>query len=367
MSSWLIRLAKAYHQKLHTFCVLRWGRTKQIWTRDIDKFGSVDIENSLSENCSVPIDRVRDTLLRRYEGYLYEHHNPNGNTLFILPLGIFHRTRHGFGIQFCPDCLASDDQPYVRKSWRLAISVVCTKHRRILADRCPKCKRPFVPHRLELGERNNYTARPLYICHNCGFDLRRSPSKTVPPSQLNRLVRATIKHRLAIQRGWIKISPDTIVYSHLYFIALRRLMLLANSPQKKRFRKATLSIAKQLQIKPIRVPPKLYREIENQPILTRVFALTIADWLLEKWPERFLATCQRHRIWETQLVRDFSEPPYWFWKEVHSRLCVVYSPWRTLFGKRKNEFRSYAEFVRKTLNDGSTAIRRCKLIDKHHY
>lgn len=58
----MIRLAQAYRQKLHTFCVLRWGRNKQIWTRDIDKLGDATVETTLFRCCAVSCQRVNETL-----------------------------------------------------------------------------------------------------------------------------------------------------------------------------------------------------------------------------------------------------------------------------------------------------------------
>lgn len=358
LSSWLIRLAKAYHQKLHTFCVLRWGRTKQIWNRDIDKMGDVQIEASLVRYCAVSRPCVESTLLRSYEGRLYEHHNPNGNTLFLLPLGVFHRTRRRFGTQFCPKCLATDIEPFVRKKWRLAITVVCTEHRCLLQDRCPKCKRAFIPHRHELGDRFRYIPRPIYRCYNCGFDLRRSHSPQISHNHLQRLVRATKEHQQAIERGWIRVAPNTAVYSHLYFIVLRRLMTLVSSPRKTRFRQAVSVVARHLQIAPIKIRHHGRQEVEHQPVLTRAYALIIADWLLANWPDRFLRICRHHHIWETPLVRDVPNPPYWFWREVHGQLSLVYSPWRKFFGKRKKELRSYTEFGRKLMRRLSPGSRQ---------
>lgn len=42
-------------------------------------------------------------------------------------------------LAYCPRCLASDNQPYFRRRWRLAPFVVCLAHRTMLLDRCWNC------------------------------------------------------------------------------------------------------------------------------------------------------------------------------------------------------------------------------------
>lgn len=39
----------------------------------------------------------------------------------------------------CPCCLAEDNVPYWRRSWRLALTTTCQRHHRQFIDRCPGC------------------------------------------------------------------------------------------------------------------------------------------------------------------------------------------------------------------------------------
>jgi len=146
-SSWFCRIAQDNGMKLHTLEVQLWGRDKQIWTRDIDR--SID-EPTLAKVAAVSsttIERARETCLRSYEGRMFERLNVAGNSDWILPSGIFHRKRKRPGMQFCPLCLATDETPYYRKAWRLALSTFCDLHDVMLHDRCPKCQSPVIFHR----------------------------------------------------------------------------------------------------------------------------------------------------------------------------------------------------------------------------
>ena len=42
-------------------------------------------------------------------------------------------------LQYCPCCLATDPQPYFRRSWRFAVAAVCARHRCRLHDACWRC------------------------------------------------------------------------------------------------------------------------------------------------------------------------------------------------------------------------------------
>jgi hypothetical protein len=107
LSSWIVRLAIAHGQKLHTFCSITWPR-KSIWNRDIDKSADVEIVRVLSRKTATHIKRAWATTLASYEGVLYEKHTRFGPAAWIMPVGIYHRKRMQFGLQYCPICLAED-------------------------------------------------------------------------------------------------------------------------------------------------------------------------------------------------------------------------------------------------------------------
>ncbi|SCD42287.1 TniQ family protein [Streptomyces sp. OspMP-M43] len=101
-------------------------------------------------------------------------------------------TRHvlwgrGRGSRFCPDCLHSSEGRW-QLSWRLGFSFACTRHRRLLADRCPHCGR--VPRQRPRSGRS--VPRPE-LCGNtpirfggpgsagCGTDLTHTSTLRLPP------------------------------------------------------------------------------------------------------------------------------------------------------------------------------------------
>jgi len=53
--------------------------------------------------------------------------------------------RQAAWLQFCPQCLAEDEQPYFRRQWRLATTIACARHGSRLLDRCPACGQALAP------------------------------------------------------------------------------------------------------------------------------------------------------------------------------------------------------------------------------
>jgi Bacterial TniB protein/TniQ len=72
--------------------------------------------------------------------------------------------RQATWLQFCPQCLAEDEEPYFRREWRLATTIICARHGSRLLDRCPACGQGLAPI-------NQASLRPQNDCATCGFDL----------------------------------------------------------------------------------------------------------------------------------------------------------------------------------------------------
>ena len=74
-------------------------------------------------------------------------------------------------LAYCPRCLASDNQPYFRRRWRLAPFVVCLAHRTILLDRCWNCS-----SRIDILTQGESGPQPS--CGSCGVLLSMAPATT---------------------------------------------------------------------------------------------------------------------------------------------------------------------------------------------
>lgn len=327
LSSWLVRLAMAHGVKLHTFCSVTWP-LKQIWNRDIDRSADRELLRTLSDKTATPLERVRATTLATYESTLYEEHKSLGPAAWLMPVGIYHRTRRRCGLQFCTFCLAKDAEPYYRRKWRLAFMVACEKHHVLLCDRCPGCHAPINFHRGELGNFKKFAAEPLTVCNLCGFDLRAS-SEIMPPIPITLPeVRFTTKLLRAIDAGFMQVSESVVTYSHLYFAVLRQIMKVM-AMRDRRIHRLRSAISNSFGLAPY-VPPMTKAHLDVQELSTsaRRQLLGLARCLLEEWPNRFIELLREHKIWSSLWLRHF-EPgsqerprtaPFWFWSVVHEHL-----------------------------------------------
>ncbi|MFC4349520.1 TniQ family protein [Kordiimonas lipolytica] len=162
-SSWLTRIALGNGTSAHNFCQSIWPG-KQVWTRDIDVYGWKGLVETLALKTGTPPHQIINLSLSYYEGTVFEEMHGRCPTNWVLPTGIYHRIRRGFGLQWCPKCLQSDPIPYFRRHWRMAFASCCPKHGILLADRCHCCKAPAVPFR-----------KGLVTCFQCTADLRDHP------------------------------------------------------------------------------------------------------------------------------------------------------------------------------------------------
>lgn len=178
LSCWLVRIAHANNLKVQTFCDRVFGHDRQIWNRDIDRFAPRWLINRLSTQTGTPLKVAHETALTTYRVHLYPKRRNSGVLTWILPLEIWHRKHNGYGLQFCPACLAEDEIPYFRKRWRVALYTFCTKHNAMMLDRCPSCGASVCFHRTELGRYGGAYDCLIALCHECRFDLRRSPLAT---------------------------------------------------------------------------------------------------------------------------------------------------------------------------------------------
>jgi hypothetical protein len=308
LSSWVTRVAHAQGLKLQTFSSLVFGRDRTIWNRDIDKLAPDWMITKLSKCTGVSLQTVFGTTLRSYEGVLYEHHQPNGNTKWVLPLGVYHRTHHDFGLQFCPMCIAEDVEPYYRKHWRLAFYTECEKHQVLMHDRCPECAAPVNFHRSEMGARSLIQGSTVH-CHACGFDLRCSQSFRTP-CQDWRTFTAYRSVLLSHQLGWAFIEQTEFPYAQNLFEVLRHLCRLMGSNRKASCLLPYAAEKLGLDISPIKQSQNNTFELHN--VFQRHLLFCCAIWLLLDWPNRFVSVCEELRLSSAYVLVDFIEPPYWF-------------------------------------------------------
>lgn len=308
LSSWLVRMARAYSMKLYTFCKIIWPR--EIWARDIDKSVENGLLKILAQKTATPFQNVFQCTLKAYEGWLHDKHNTEGNTRWIMPLGVYHRIHRHYGLQCCPQCLREDEEPYFRRKWRLAFVTLCEKHRSILIDRCPQCGKAINFHR------NQFDSKAITLCYKCGVDLRElQPNVNCDEQQ--------IEYQLflleTLKRGWVEIPGHGPVYSHLFFTGLRQIVKLPAIGRKAKLLRDCLGeYIGDCKVEEFGRRKGYY--IETLDVLSRAYLLRMANWLLDAWPNRFADLCKKINLLSSDLLSGEMELPYWYWKAVHENL-----------------------------------------------
>lgn len=298
-SSWLFRLAVKNVTKAHTFCRFHFPG-QNFWNRDIDRLIPNQTIERLSLLTEIPFKTIYDLTLRSYEQIIYETCIANSIQKWVLALGIYHRTWKSHGLQFCPGCLSNDEEPYFRKSWRLTLSVLCTRCHTLLHDRCPSCGSPVTFFRSDIGFKTAIAKNPITECSRCGFDLRQSPR--YPPVIGTFGFQSKINQTILSGR-WRNLHP-----SREYFDVLYQILKILRSKSKK-FQSFNHLIMDGENLR-IRELPK-GKEFELFNTIQREQLLRIAIWVLERWPDRLIELSKESKFTTSRLLSDNTYLPSW--------------------------------------------------------
>ncbi len=325
LSCWIVRLAHGHGLKVQTFCNQIFGNQRQVWNRDIDRLAPAWLVEELSYRTGTSAGAAWGTTLKAYEGVLYRKFLPTGTLQWVLSLKMYHRKRKGFGLQFCPKCLAGDSIPYFRKCWRVALMTVCPVHDNQLLDRCPNCGTAIALHRIDMMTAYDFEAGALSYCHACGFDIRDSPNSGPAISYDRETSKFLNGVNLGLyQGGGLSENGDV---EHLE--VLRQLCGLLTS----RYKHAHLREFVLDQIGADEIPLADGRfPFESRTAGERHHIAQLAAWILVGLQPRLEAAWRSGAVRFNLLLKDFENPPEWY--------CSVigkFSNWR---------YRKYADDCR---------------------
>lgn len=113
----------------------------------------------------------------------------------------------------CPVCWAQDGQPYIRKSWTLATTEVCTHHGVLLLDRCRACG-------LEIrNDAFRWYQKDMAYCRRCGANFRLLPAIAADPD-----VVAFCRTVEEVCARWAEVRTEDQQKGDRSFVALVRLI-----------------------------------------------------------------------------------------------------------------------------------------------
>lgn len=308
LSSWLVRLAHGHGLKVQTFCNLIFGNRLQVWNRDIDRLGPDWLVNELSVRTGTPLEIAYGTTLRAYEGLLYPQFKPSGVLQWILTLKMYHRKHEGFGLQYCPPCLREDQDPYFRKSWRVAFNTVCLKHKCMLRDRCPNCGAGVAFHRIDMGHTDAAATESLAGCHQCGFDLGEASTDHIISYDKKAC------DWLARLRGQLTHgdSNPSVLDLELFGVMRQLAMLLTSQYPTVRLH---AHVCDRLGVPEVQMI-KGRIAIETRPLHERHHLVQLLAWLMVDLEPRLWMAWRAKAVRYNHLGKDYEDAPEWYLKMV---------------------------------------------------
>lgn len=299
LSSWLTRLAHGIGLKVQTLCNLEFGNRRQVWNRDIDRLAPPWLLERLCRRTGVSPEAVAATTLRAYEGTLYKRYRASGTLPWVLGLQMYHRRSTGYGLQFCPACLAESDACHYRKTWRVALYTVCLRHQCLLLDRCPDCQAGIAFVRTELGQPEIRELPGLHCCHSCRFDLRRSLALPPPCLDIEAADRLTTLWMELKDPDCPVIAIETAEILHVICTLLTR---------KRPALRLREYLSDRLGAEPASTGGKRV-PVEIRPAVERHQLLQMAAWVIVDLPGRLRQALDAHALRYNHLVRDFRQLP----------------------------------------------------------
>jgi len=303
LSSWIVRIAEANGIKLETMTHLLFGLYLLPWNRDIDRLAPKWLLKEICAHTGTGYWDAYRATLAGYRTRLYPQRKESGQLRWILPVRINSTKRDGFGMQYCPACLAADKEPYFRRKWRVAFHTFCPEHRIMLHDCCPACGAAVTFYRRDFGRAID-EAGTICLCYQCQFDLRTAPQESVviyDDGAFQMYVEMLQALEGAVSDAW-----QFNLKFHAVLHQLCKVML--SSPNHDQLRQY---VARMLGVTTAPVPHGKIL-FEHQRVFDRHQAVFFALWLLAAPEERISAAWQAKAVRFNLLLKDFKDSPKWF-------------------------------------------------------
>jgi hypothetical protein len=232
LSSWLARLAIAHDLTPDNFCSLVWPsshlfdginfpedlkkRMRSHFFRDVDLIVNPEILEVLVERTGISMGAVVATTLSEYED-CFHYIGQNLDSPWIMRVDFIPRKKF-FGLQFCPECLLTDEEPYYRRRWRLSFVTHCEKHLIPLLDSCLHCGSCVTL----IVKKPTHRHTQLTRCPSCQANLAIVPSDHASSNVAAEEFQFQENLMEVFHKGLVNV-PGGYITSHLYFKALHEL------------------------------------------------------------------------------------------------------------------------------------------------
>lgn len=356
MTSWLLRVAEANGIPFQDLCAEGW-RGRKVQQTCLDRSPSGRIVEALMRCTGRTEEEIRGTTLGSLEGRLFQ--GPlEGRTQWVLPSS--EGKRSAGHQQFCPECLAEDVKPHYRLGWQLAFAMGCPRHgNRPLLDVCPFCRRPLDLAHNHAPKKRNQPDQPITVCRHCGRDLRESigvgrDMERLLPESVDRKGQALqTRMQTGLREGWMRVGGQDGVFACLAFDGIHQIVKALVA--KRSAPRLWAVIGKRLGLDGNGIYSKLAiggQTFEFLDVGQRRHLMSVAAWLLEEWPHRFVSVCREAKVWSNHLKQDRRDrTPFWLAKVVESDLKIQHAAWRDPIERRqKRAVDSYTRLGRLVLS-----------------
>lgn len=300
LSSWVYWIARNHGLSLHDFGYRIWGHLQV--TGDIDNYYSERIINKLSTKTIYNFDQIHNLTLKSFEGILFDNFKPKQLNPWIL----VNRTSKNYNnpLVYCPKCFKKDgERPYLRKKWRLSLSIICLHCNSYLMDNCPNCQNGYWYLKREYSAIYN-----LSFCPNCKFNFTKNESEKADDEIIR--IQKTL-NQFIDDKYWN--SNENNPYPSLLEVIHHLLPLIYTD-------KIRVNYFPKNEVLPPRnkkFRPSFYlldlnvREI----LLRKVF------YLLDNWPYIFIEIILKSPQYNEETFNKLEDAPYWYSSICKELLC----------------------------------------------
>jgi hypothetical protein len=296
-------VAEANGIKLQTLSWMLFGYGNSPWHRDVDRQPPARFLDIVCAQTGLSREDANRATLDAYRGRLYLRPRSSGMLRWVSPIISAGASRHGFGVQFCPECLAKDAVPYYRKQWRLALFTYCPEHDCFLYDACPACGAPVAFFRHDFGREISET-KGIACCWRCGFDFRKA-ERTAAMFQTEE-VRGIFDSMLYSLKA---PTEKAVPFDLGFFAVLHQMCRIMGMEQN--HGKLLGYVSDQLLVP---VPQIILRRMsfEERRLTERHSLLLCGLWMMADLEDRLRAAWKAKAVRYNLMVKDFHDPPVWY-------------------------------------------------------
>ena len=281
LSGWIARIAANSAMTLEYF-LNRVAGLEAFNLRELDSCPHDHFLEILSKKTGIAFDRIKAASFLDDEGYAYEHLCKY--RYFYLRSKPLNSSNHKNDTPYCPECMASDKEPYYRRCWMYDFYTICSVHKRLLSTRCPHCNAIY-SYSYSEHQSPGVRRSPITACWHCKMDIRDIDLGNEGGNNSIELLNEYISIQnfliKGIDHGCFDFHSHGRVHSETFFNVLRRLR--GNIVGVFRNREFVEKVLAMSELKKISQDFRGAYRFTDAP-RDRMIVLYVAFKLTEKWP-----------------------------------------------------------------------------------